>query len=238
MNSRAHGRILRALCAAAFAALLVGPAGAQGGRTPDMDPLAVTEDGLIFNSVLSVRLPQGPEWRIGAADVSSVIALGSDGQGEKLWAMVVWVPTEPEELQVGPKPDEAAGMDEVLRWGFRNVLLQQEVLDGGLAVRLGYFRNEGRTLTGLWVEPLPHYGEMGELCKRYRLLAADVGTGVFDDLPTDTLFFGKICMHPDLVAAVLLEYGRTFPSTGGVLPEIGPSAREFLDSLTFGGGTS
>lgn len=225
--------IRAALCAAAFAGVLAGPAGTQGGTTPESDPLAVTEDGLIYNSVLSVRLPKGPEWQLLGADVSTVIFVAPSNDGGELRATLVWVPTEPAEMEAGPRPDDSEDLREVLRWGFRNVMRQQEVLDGGLEVRLSNLRAEGRTLRRLWADPLPRYGDAGELCKRYRLLAANSGSDEFEELPSDTVFIGKICMHPDLIAAILLEYGRTFVTTGGEIPEFGPEAERFLDSLVF-----
>lgn len=234
MNCRARGRLRRALCGAVFVALLISPAVAQEGTRSESDPLAVTEDGLIYNSVLSVRLPEDPEWHLLVADVSSVIFRASGKSGEELWAAVVWVPTRPEEMQVGPKLDDTAEMGDVLRRGFLNVMRQRAVLDGGLQARLDFLASEGRTLRRLWFEPLPRYGEMGELCKKYMVLAANDHSTAVDRFPTDTLFFGKVCMHPDLVAAILLEYGRAILARReGMIPAISPEAQEFLDSLKF-----
>ncbi|HEM46822.1 MAG TPA: hypothetical protein ENO23_07230 [Alphaproteobacteria bacterium] len=226
-----HAPIPIVICAA-FALLLAAPVAAQEGRTQQSDPLVVTGDGVIRNGVFSVRLPQGGDWQSLAADASSAHFVSPRQRDAARTATVIWVPTEPASMQDGPKPDEFADMGEVLRWGFRNVMLQQVVLDAGLEARIYNLGVEGRRAVGLWIEPLPHYGKAGELCKAYRILTASQSAGNFEQLPSDSILIGKVCMHPDLVAAVLLEYGWTYVANEAI-PELGPEAGKFLDSLEF-----
>ena len=116
------------------------------------------------------------------------------------------MPLDPAEMEEQPKPGDGAASGDWLRRGMANVMRQQAVLGDVIRRRLKDHATVDGSLVLFSADPLPRYAESGALCKGYRVMVADEASANSNGQKIFMRSVGLACIHPDLVAAVRLEY--------------------------------
>lgn len=230
-----HVLVAGAACIAALAGLITaaGPAWGQGVLSPAADPIATTLDGKIHNSLFSVYLPKHRQWTEPISDAALVVLFADAMPGCLIRAGVLWTPLDPAEMEEQPRPGDDEANGGWLRRGIANVMRQQAVLDDGIRRRLKDHATGNGGLVIFSADPLPRHAESGALCKGYRVVTTDESDANGNGQKIFMQSIGVVCIHPDLVAAVLLEYTHIHFKGEHLFSDFQAEGLSFIDSVEF-----